>query len=1067
MRNFTQRLKSYSWSGKAVGVLMVLLLSIITQTVIIARPVKTKQQVKTITGTVSSMMDGTPIPGVNVVVKGSTTGTITDIDGRYSIDVAGEGTILVFSFVGYSTEEIEIQGRTVIDMILAESLESLNEIVVTGLSIERERESLGYSISQVSGDAVNNVKADNFVNALSGKVAGLQIIESSTGVGGSTRVVLRGISSMLGNNRPLFVIDGIPMIANFNDGNDPNKDSGDALADINPEDIESVSVLKGAGAAAIYGSRGANGVILVTTKKGTLNKGLGVSFNSSFAMEEPMVLPDLQNKYGQGGLGGRYPITNANNTVLDHPNIWSYGPEMDGTERISWTGEKVPYVPQEDQLKEYLRQGSSLINNLSFDAGNENSSLRVSITDQRDKGISPNNSLSRQTFNVRGFTKVKDILEIDGKVTYVHHNVKNRPLLRENGGNAPLSFAILPRNISLQSLKDNTVDEFGNEMTWARDITFGNPYWALANQGNYDIKDRYQTAFSVKTNITDKLFLVMRSGLDQYSLEEKEWTNKGSKTAYNGRGGYSHNLSKNSEWNSDFLLNYGNTVGKHTYGLAFGGNYRINQYNNIGQYGSGLKIPGYYNISNMSEYYTNEWSSRKDVASLYALGNFSYSDLLYFDFTYRSDWSSALPSGKNRYNFYSGNISWMFTNSFTLPKVFSSGKLRGSIAQTGNDTGPYNLESVYGVNQSQLPYSMVGIPGQLLSPDLLPEITNTWEVGSDIGMFEDRLMLDFSYYYSLAKNQIMPVPLPVSTGYYSKQLNSGELENSGIELHLSGRILENPTGLGWDITMNYTRNKSYVRSIHPDLESIQLNGAWHAVILATPGHEYGQIYGFDYKRDQNGNMLIDDQGFPQQGELTVHGSINPDYLFGVANTFTYKNFRLNFLIDGTMGSEIYSWGKTYKMLWGTDVESLEGRDEWFATRDNNGFPLPGVEPGGYIFPGIMESTGEPNTTPIPDPAFRGYIPYSQRVITGSVLDASNIRLREASLSYAFPTSVTSKLRLTDLVLTATGRNLVFLYRKADHIDPEAGYSSGNTGNGIEQSTLPSTRSYGLSLRLSF
>ncbi|MDZ7606151.1 MAG: SusC/RagA family TonB-linked outer membrane protein [Cyclobacteriaceae bacterium] len=916
----------------------------------------------TITGTVTSMMDGSSIPGVNVVVKGSASGTITDIDGRYSLDIVGEGSILVFSYVGYSTEEVEIQGRTVIDMILAESLEALNEIVVTGLSIERERESLGYSVSQVSGDAVNNVKADNFANALSGKVAGLQITESSTGVGGSSRVVLRGISSMLGNNRPLFVIDGIPMIANFNDGNSPGKDSGDALADINPEDIESVTVLKGAGAAAIYGSRGANGVILITTKKGTLNKGLGVSFNTSFAMEEPMVMPDLQNKYGQGGLGGRYPIVNPNITVLDHPNIWSYGPEMDGTERVSWTGERVPYVPQEDQLNYYLRKGNSLINNLSFDAGNENSSLRVSITDQRDKGISPNNNLSRQTFNVRGFTKVKDILEIDGKVTYVHHNVENRPLLQENGGNAPLSFSILPRNISAQSLQENTVDEFGNEMTWAVDQTFGNPYWALDNQGNYDIKDRYQTAFSVKTNITDKLFLLLRSGLDQFSLEEKSWTNKGSKTSYNGRGGYSHDLSKSSEWNSDFLLNYGNTFGKHTYGLGFGGNYRINEFNTIGQNGSGLKIPGYYNISNMSEYYTSESSLRKDVASLYALGNFSYSDILYFDFTYRSDWSSALPSDRNRYSFYSGNVSWMFTNSFALPRFISSGKLRGSIAQTGNDTGPYNLESVYGINQSPLPYSMVGIPGELLTPDLLPEITNTWEVGTDIGMFEDRLMVDLSYYYSLAKNQIMPVPLPVSTGYYSKRLNSGELQNSGIELQISGRILDNPSGFGWDMVLNYTKNNSNVKSINPDLESIQLNGAWHAVILATPGQEYGQIYGFDYKRDEKGNMLIDEQGFPQQGDLVVHGSINPDYLFGFANTFTYKNFRLNFLIDGTMGSEIYSWGKTYKMLWGTDAETLEGRAEWFDTHDKNGFPLPGVEPSGYIFPGVKESSGEPNTT---------------------------------------------------------------------------------------------------------
>ncbi|MCK5281374.1 MAG: TonB-dependent receptor plug domain-containing protein, partial [Cyclobacteriaceae bacterium] len=420
---------------------------------------------------------GEGIPGVNVVVKGSQTGTITDIEGNYTLEVEGENLILVFSYVGYTSEEIEVGSQSVIDMVLAESIEALNEIVVVGLSIERDRESLGYSVSQVSGEEVNKVKADNFVNALSGKVAGLQITESSTGVGGSSRVVLRGVSSMLGNNRPLFVIDGIPMPAGYNGGNSPNTDGGDALADINAEDIESISVLKGAGAAAVYGSRGANGVILISTKKGALGTGIGLGFSSSYTTDSPLVLPDLQNEYGQGGLGGRYPITNPNRTVLDHPNIWSYGPKMDSTIRYDWTGEKMPFLPQSDQLLDYLRTGSSLVNNVSLGAANENSSLRVSLTDQRSKGISPGNDLSRQTFNVRGFSKIKEIFEIDAKVTFVHHDVKNRPQLKENGGNAPLSFSILPRNITSESLRNNTVDEYGNEMTWALDQTFGNPYW--------------------------------------------------------------------------------------------------------------------------------------------------------------------------------------------------------------------------------------------------------------------------------------------------------------------------------------------------------------------------------------------------------------------------------------------------------------------------------------------------------------------------------------------------------------------------------------------------------------
>ena len=1039
---------------------------IVEDNLIVISPSATAQA-RVVRGKVTAMMDGEGLPGVNVVLKGTSKGTITDINGEYTLEIEGNDAVLVFSYVGYVTEEVEVGNKSVVNVAMIENIESLSEIVVTGLSIERDKESLGYSVTQVSGDEVNTVKADNFIDALSGKIAGLQITQAATGVGGSTRVVLRGISSMLGNNRPLFVIDGIPMSAGYNGSNYPNRDYGDALADINPEDIESISVLKGAGAAAVYGSRGANGVILITTKKGAREKGIGLTVSSSYQMETPFVLPDLQNEYGQGGLRGQYPITNPDNTKLDHPNIWSYGPKMDGSMKIDWTGERVPYVAPPNQFKEFFRTGSNLVNNLAFDAGGEDGSLRVSLTDQRTSGIMPNNDLSRQTFNVRGFKKIKEIFEIDAKVTYIHQNAKNRPLLRENGGNAPLSLSILPRNISAESLKNHIYDEDGNEMTWALDRTFGNPYWALENMGSNDIKDRYQTSLSIKTIFNDKWDLLLRTGMDQTAFENREWVNKGSFTTANGRGSYSHWMNKNFEWNSDFLLSYNSNTNKIYYGFSLGGNYRLNNYSSVSQSGQGLQIPGFYHISNLSEYYTGEWRSEKEVWSAYILGNISFDDDVYIDLTYRSDWSSTLPLDNNQYNYYSANVSWVFGNTFKLPEFFSLGKLRGSIAQTGNDTGPYSLTPTYSIIQTPLPYSMVGLPGSLLSPDLKPEITNTWEVGTELGFFKNRLTFDFTYYYSLAKNQIMSVPIPKSTGYSSKRLNSGQLQNTGIELQIGATIIDSPTGFSWEATGTWSKNKSLVKSIHPDLESITLVQEWHASIEARPGEEYGQIIGFDYKRDENGNVLIDEFGLPMQGKLKVHGSVNPDYIFGLSNTFRFKGLSLNFLIDGTMGSEIYSWGKTYKMLWGTDVETLEGREEWFETHDKNGFPIPGVEPGGYVFPGIVESTGEPNTKPISDMAWRGYLPYSLRVITGSVLDASNIRLREASLSYTFPVELISKIKMTSLTLALTGRNLFFFYKPADHIDPEAGYSAGNVGNGFEQSALPSTRSIGFNIRIGF
>ena len=856
-------------------------------------------QAITVTGTVISATDQAPLPGVNVIVKGTNEGTITDVDGNYSIEVEGEGTILVFSYVGFLSEEFKVGNQNVINISLAESIEALEEIVVTGLSIERDKESLGYSVSQVSGDEVNDVKADNFADALSGKVAGLQVTQSATGVGGSSRIILRGITSISGNNRPLFVIDGIPMLSGYNAANNTSKDGGDALADINPEDIESISVLKGAGAAAVYGSRAANGVILITTKKGELDKGLGISFHSTYAASEPAVLPDLQNVYGQGGLRGRYPITNPNNTVLDHPSIWSYGPKMDSSTVIGWTGEDVIYASPEDQFKYYYRTGQSFINNLSLEVGGEKSSLRVSLTDQRTGGISPNNNLSRQTFSARGYTK-QNIFELDAKVTYVHHNVENRPILMENGGNAPLSLSILPRNISAQSLEENTTDEYGNEKTWLVDETFGNPYWMLENQGNNDIKDRYQIAFSVKTDITKNLFLLLRSGLDQAVVEDKNWVNKGTNTSSNGRGNYSHSISNRAEWNSDFLLSYENSTGQFSYGVSAGGNYRIDNYTSVNQWGSGYQIPGYYHVSNLSEYYTDEYSSRYEVGSIYALGNVSFRDALYFDLTYRSDWSSSLSLDNNQFNYYSANLSWLFSNTFNLPGFFSSGKLRGSIATTGNDTSPYRLENVYNVIQSPLPYSMVGIPGELKTPDLLPEVNDTWEIGTDLGFINNRLLFNFTYYYSLAKNQIMSVPIPTSTSYSSKVLNSGELQNSGIEIQLDAVIINRPSGFTWDAMLTYTKNNSMVKSIHPDLNSIILNSAWHANIQAIPDQEYGLIYGYDWKRDENGNRLIDSRGWPMQGDLISHGSINPDFIFGFRNSFSYKGFNFRWRTIGDL-----------------------------------------------------------------------------------------------------------------------------------------------------------------------
>ncbi|MEP2277256.1 MAG: SusC/RagA family TonB-linked outer membrane protein [Reichenbachiella sp.] len=1017
-----------------------------------------------VTGKIVSSEDGMELPGVAVKIKGTDKGTITDIDGEFNLTVENN-TILLVSYVGFISQEIQIHNQDHLDIILQEDVVSLSEVVVTALNLERDKQSLGYSITQVESKEITSAKEDNFINSLSGKVAGLQVTQSSTGVGGSTRIVLRGISSMTGNNRPLFVVDGIPINSSFQQSGEI--DYGDALSDINPEDIESMSVLKGAGAAAMYGSRGANGVILITTKKGTQKKGIGVEFSSAFSISNPLVLPDLQNEYGQGAYGV-YPNINSegfpDNT---DPWSWSYGPKMEGQELVDWTGQSKPYSPKGNPMESYLQTGTQFINSISVEAGNEKSSVRTSFTNQNSNGMSPNNSLSRQSFSIRGVSQLNDKLSVDAKLNYIHNHVKNRPMLTENGANAGMTLTIMPRNIGTEDLEANKYDADGNEMTWTSDRTYNNPYWVLDNVANQDYKNRVQSSLAINYKIIEKLSLLLRSGFDQSSARTEAYANAGTLTMGNGTGEYSKNTSNSLEWNSDFLLNYHGESGSINYSLGLGGNIRYNESGNLGVEATRMNVPGFYTMSNYSSQIASEDFSSKRVNSLYGLGSVSYEDILYLDLTYRSDWSSTLPVENRQYDYYSLNMSWLFSNTFALPDFINSGKIRGSYAKVGNDTQPYQVDQYYTLSRTSLDYPLASVPDRLPTLDLKPEETYSWELGADLVMFRN-LSVNATYYWSESRDQIMFVPLGFSTGYDSKILNAGTVQNKGIELQVDFSPFKNTKGFSWTMTGTFTRNRSLVTEIHSNLESLVLSSNWHATIEAVPGQPYGEIWGVDYKRDALGNKLINEQGHAQRGERVSHGNINPDWMGGFRSSFSYKNISLSFLIDVSMGGNIYSWGKSYKMLYGTGAETLEGRDEWYATHDpatNYQVPLPGVTPEGFVESGINEGTGQPNTVPV-QPTFIGYNLFVNTIITPSVLDASSVRLREVVINYKLPRKIGS-VSIPETTLSLTGRNLLFFYKPADHIDPEAGYSSGNTGNGFEHSTLPSARTMGVQLRMKF
>ena len=1026
------------------------------------------QTIQTIMGKVTSGTDNQTLPGVTVLAKGTFNGVITNADGSYQITVPSN-TILVFSFIGFLPQEIPVQGKSTIDVELMENVTQLNEVVVTALNISRTKSSLGYSVTSIKGDNLTQAKENNIVNTLSGKVAGLQVSKNASGVNGSSRVILRGVASLLGENRPLIVVDGVPVFGGHGglDRWGRGTDHGDALSDINPEDVDNISILKGAGAAAAYGSRGANGVILITTKKGNLRKGLGVSLSSGYTNDSPLLYPEFQNEYGHGAYG-TYP-----NTVPDEgfPYGWSWGPKMEGQTLPNFYGSTSPYIEQKNNYKEFFQSGHTISNTIALDGGNETSSVRASFTTQNSSGIIPTNDLKRQTIFLRGFTKLKNVVELDGKVTYIHSNVQNNPGVAEGATNPGYFLSIMPRNMVSDDLHTYMEDENGKEQYWTTDPNTGNPFWQLYNATNYEKKHRFQGVYSAKIIFNPHLNLTLRSGMDYQNIYMHDQVKRGSRANYPNETGHVGNSIHNiMEWNSDILANYSVKV-KKDINLTFslGGNYRYNNHNSISQGGGDLRINDFYAISNCASYSTWEEFSEKAVASAYGLGSVSYKNYLYFDYTLRNDWSSTLPAENNSYFYHSENLSFLFTNAFKIKSdILSSGKLRGSYAKVGNDTGPYQTQQYYSVMQTPYPYPMGGFDDVLASFNLQPEITTSWEVGTTLGLFKDILTLDLTYYNNNSDNQIMNIPLPHSSGFSSVRANAAQLKNKGYEVQADVKVIKD-TPITWDITATWSKNISKVVSLYGDLESIILEDSWIATIQARPGEEYGAIYAWDYKRDSYGRKLIDNEGFSQKGEYKKMGSINPDWIGGISNRVSYKNFSLSFLIDIRKGGNVASMGKAYRALFGTSAETLEGRQEWYSTHDPDylySVPLAGVEPQGFVESGINETTGQPNTVPV-DPIYRWYNIWAKEIGTEWMLDATNVRLREMVFSYAMPKTLLNKTPFTDIRISLVGRNLFFLYNAMNDIDPESGYNSGNTGGGFEHNAIPTTRSMGFNINIGF
>lgn len=1006
---------------------------------------------KSVSGKVLEQGTNVPVLGVTILVKGTNNGTSTDFDGKFMLQNAGVNPVLVLSHIGYKTREVVVGNRNNITILLGVNAEEMDEVVVTALNIERDKESLGYSVSQISSGEVNVARENNVMNSLSGKVSGLQITQANTGVNSSSRVLLRGITTISGSNRPLVVIDGIP-VNNGSGGASSwgGVDRGDALSDINPDDVESISVLKGAGAAAAYGSLGMNGVILITTKSGKKRKGIGVSLNSSFTLTEAYLTPDLQNEYGTGAFGGFAPIAGNGRPVLDYPYSWSWGPRLEGQEYTNWLGGQDKYISHGNPYEQFYGTGYSLSNSIAFEGSSEKGSFRMSITDEDGQGIISNNTLAKQTISIRGKSNLTDDFSIEGKMTYLTSKTENSPELAEGAGNTALQLSLMPRDIRVSDVADNTVDGSGNEIKWNLDNTFNNPYWALENTGNLDKRDRFQGFLSAKWDLNESLYVTARSGMDYIVSDYTSFGARGSQAVENGLGKYSHDKGKERIWNSDILATYNTSIRDFKISASLGATYRDENSSYVYVWGNDSKVDNFYQINNYKNTYNDEHISRKGVYSFYGLAQFSYGGFLYVDATLRNDNSSTLPKDNDSYWYHSENVSLLFTKMLGMgTDVLSYGKIRGSYAQVGNDTSPYRTQAVYDIDQTlTLPYTVASVPGSLPSFNLKPETSVSWEVGTELGFFNNRIQIDFTYYNTETTDQIMAVPISGATSYNSKVVNAGKISNKGVELQFN-TIPVDTDDFTWDLGFNFTKSESRVESLNEGLESITLNTLWSVSVEARPGEEFGSIYGYDFKRDNFGRKLITDDGMAQRGERVKLGSINPDWYGGITSKWRYKNFSLSALVSIQEGGEFYSYGRAYRTFFGTDAKSLEGRET------------------GFIEEGINEHTGFENETPV-DPMLRQYNNiFTSEISKEQILDASNIKLREVTLTYNFPQKMLKNTCIQNASLSAIGRNLLFFYNAAEDIDPEATYSSGPASTAFEHSSLPSVRSYGVNLKIDF
>jgi TonB-linked SusC/RagA family outer membrane protein len=1020
-------------------------------------------QEKEISGVVKSSEDNSTLAGVNVVLKGTVNGTITNVDGKFSLTVPDEAETLVFSFIGLLTKEVAIAGQSVMDVTLDVDSKQLAEVVITALGLERDKKSLGYAVQGLNGDVLTKVPSPSLVNNLSGRVSGLQVMSTST-PGGSPEFVIRGFSSVAGNNQPLVVVDGVPIQQTVNttrDDREGNQRYGGGISELDPNSIAEISVLKGPNAAALYGSRAANGVILVKTKSGAQSKGIGVDINFATSFERPLVKPSFQNTYG-GGSGYTWYADGWSGTIDGEKGTAgtdeSWGSPMDGRLVRAWYSgtEEVPLLPEPDNWEQWWETGRTTSTNVALTGGGEKSNFRLSIGRMDQDGIVYNNNYFRNNFRLNTSHHFTDKLSVTAMGEYVKSGSDNRSFLSNS------NFIWHHRQTSFDKLKnwrdytDVHIQRDGDTEppNWQHTY-FTNPYYLEEVNVRPNEKDRFLGNISVTYDIMPWLNVMVRTGTDLWtdtriSVTQFERIRKGALT----KGSYREEILRRQETNSDFILSFNKSIANKFSILAqAGGVHRTNYYKRNYTEVQQLTIDRVYTTGNNASPNKDESAIEEyEVNSLFGSVQFGFNDYLFLDVTGRNDWSSTLPTANNSFFYPSVSVSAVLTDIFKIQSNFLSfAKVRASWAEVGNDAPPYSLQQVFkpeGLYDGSVPKFAEN--KNIANADLKPESTTGIELGGELKFLKGRIGVDFTYYDQSTKDQILNVDISRASGYTSLTLNAGEITNQGIELMVTGTVLKLPLGLTWDVGVNFSKNKNRVVELAEGLTSLTLWTDRGASLEARVGQPYGNIYGNAFNRTDDGTLIFTN-GFPtnQSGQHNI-GNITPDWLGGITNSFRYKGFNLNVLIDIKSGGDIYDMGTSLARVTGVLEESALGREE------------------GTIGTGVMNTgTSEapvyvPNDVVVPTRQFMGY--YSGRQYhEAAVFDGSYVKLREASLSYTLPAKFFENNFLRSVTLSVIGRNLATLFKNTTHVDPEV--SSASLGYTYGQ--VPSTRSLGFNVNVKF